>query len=450
MTEASETKKKRKPYNPHGGGHLKIRKKMFWAKWTYHGKTYERSTGIRIDMVNSKGNPCGREMAMKVMAGYLQPFQLDQEADVLSVISSRVERSREGAEKSRANLDGTANVRLQDLAEMYKNSPRRNDITEQHLKGNMAIINEFSSWLGGDRLASSVLPREAAKWAEGIWSSGVTANTYNSKVATLRHAWSILMPSMESKDNPFIGIKKKKDDAKLKRGITEEEYARILEVAGDRYGGDLKMMVVIGWNTGLRIGDCAKLTWKDIDFDSGFIRVTTQKTGQKVSIPMLPEFKEILRQHKSDQEMEFEKARRIGWDDYWAGRLAPTEKDRDANAADERYIGFVCPRMAERQERERTLLNQLMKKTFTKAGIKTSADVKGDSKVRGVRSRPMATFHSLRHGLASRLALSGVPELVAKELLGHRSDIVHEHYVHVHEDYLKMEMAKMQSSNAPK
>lgn len=443
-----------------GSGCLRVRGKVFWARWMHHGTVHERSTGIRTDTKDSKGKPCGRELALEKLSEFMEPFKLERDADVLAVIGSRVENGRQQAHDIRNNQAGIKELRMGRLAEVYRDSPRRNDISQQHLKANMAIINEFAKFIGMDRRVDSVTATETGRWASKLWASGISPHTYNGKVAVMKNVWKIIVPTTRLDANPFYDIKKKRNDVKLKRGITEEEYARILEVAGERYGGEIKMMVILGWNTGMRIGDCSTLSWNDIDFNKGFIRVVTEKTGQKISIPMLPDFREALLAHKKSQESEFSKAKEIGWNSYWESREAPTLKDRDANKVNETYIGYVCPRMAERHFRDRTLLNILMRKTFVKAGIETSTpskgknhsngDVKSGIIARGVKARPIATFHSLRHGLASRLAQSGVPEIFAKELLGHRSGIVHDVYVHINEDYLMKEMQKMKSSNATK
>src|SRR5690606_548238 len=52
-------------------------------------------------------------------------------------------------------------------------------------------------------------------------------------------------------------------------------------------------LLIIGLRTGLRVGDFLKL--KDSNFDSNFIKITTNKTNSFVTIPLHPQVKAILK-----------------------------------------------------------------------------------------------------------------------------------------------------------
>jgi len=45
-------------------------------------------------------------------------------------------------------------------------------------------------------------------------------------------------------------------------------------------------MILFGLYTGQRLGDIARLTWANVDLPGQRIRLTTQKTGKTLSIPM--------------------------------------------------------------------------------------------------------------------------------------------------------------------
>ncbi len=433
----NDDEKKRPPRRANHSGSLRIRGGIFWARWKYHGQTYDRSTGIRVDMVDTKGNPCGRKRALAALAEMTEPYKHREEADVLTLISRRIELASKDEERAAAPRCPT----LVELAEAYRKTAQRNDISKSHWSHIESTLSMLADWAGKSTRASAITEAKAKEWADHIWATGVAPRTYNGHINILLNVWKSLSHVIgENRGNPWEGIVRKKNDANTRRPITDEEFEAALAAAGDRYGGDVRVLLLLGRFTGLRISDCASMLWSAVDFQTGFIRLTQIKTGNPVTIPILPELAAALREHKARTAKECADARKAGWAKYWAEREAKNAKERDANTIDENYTAYVVPRMAERYVRERTLVNILIRNTFKKAGIETSTAEKG----RGVRRRPVAGFHSLRHGLASRLAEAGVSERAAMEILGHRSRLVHENYVHIQEGFLREEMEKLE------
>lgn len=429
-------KKERASKRCNGKGNLKLRGNIWWARWTYHGVSYERSTKVMADLLDNKGRPCGKEIAEKVLEGFLEPFRLKDEADVAAVLAKRLERARD-AESASGNDNGNS-IELNGIADAFKTSSRRNDITEQHLQSYMSVAAEFARFAGKNKSAASVTAKTTSQWADKIWKDNIAPHTFNSKISEMRQIWEVLKPQIGFKENPWDGIKKKKQDAMTRRPPTADEIAQIKKAAGERYGGDILMLILIGENTGMRIGDCSMLTWDDVDFKDNMIRVTTEKTGARVSIPMLPDFRDALKTRRNLLLRQFKEADKAGWDAYWDRLPAANAKDRAANHVVEKYRNFVCPRMAERHIREKTLLPTLIRKVIEKAGIKASVKTE-----RGVRARPVISFHSFRHAFVSNLKMSGVSVQAAMELVGHRSAEINTHYTHVNEEFLTSEMKKV-------
>ena len=82
--------------------------------------------------------------------------------------------------------------------------------------------------------------------------------------------------------------------------------------------------------------------------------------------------------------------------------------------------------LAELYERDDSAVSKLVRKTFEKAGIKTSSEEKG-----WARARPDASFHSLRHTFVTRAIEAGVPSAIVRALVGHSTAAMTEHYTHV-------------------
>ena len=53
------------------------------------------------------------------------------------------------------------------------------------------------------------------------------------------------------------------------------------------------------------------------------------------------------------------------------------------------------------------------------------------------------SFHCLRHTFVSALKIAGGSQAVAKELAGHNSDLISDHYTHTGDEALRSAIAKL-------
>tara|TARA_Y100001963_G_scaffold19768_2_gene25052 strand:- start:24069 stop:24929 length:861 start_codon:yes stop_codon:yes gene_type:complete len=76
--------------------------------------------------------------------------------------------------------------------------------------------------------------------------------------------------------------------------FTDRDYWEMLKASE---GTDWNCMIKVGWNTGMRIGDCAKMLWSSVNLDEKMIRITPSKTSEfdtKIEIPMSNELHDTL------------------------------------------------------------------------------------------------------------------------------------------------------------
>ena len=76
--------------------------------------------------------------------------------------------------------------------------------------------------------------------------------------------------------------------------FTDKDYWEMLKASE---GTDWNCLIKIGWNTGMRIGDCAKLLWSSVRLEEKMICMKPSKTSEfdtSVEIPMSPELYETL------------------------------------------------------------------------------------------------------------------------------------------------------------
>jgi integrase len=143
------------------------------------------------------------------------------------------------------------------------------------------------------------------------------------------------------------------------RYLSQEEMARLLDIADDV----LFPVLITALHTGLRRGELFALTWQDIDFKLGVIRVVHTKNGERREIPMTDTLRTTLHHLP----------RRLASDYVFPGKtgqgLVDIRKRFHRALQEASIVGFV--------------------------------------------------FHDLRHTFASHLVMAGVDLMTVKEFLGH-------------------------------
>ena len=170
--------------------------------------------------------------------------------------------------------------------------------------------------------------------------------------------------------------------------FTPEEARRLLEaVRGDR----LEALYSVALTMGLRQGEALGLTWKDIDLDVGYMRISKQlqrihgspqlvepKTDRsRRTLAMPPMISRALRDHFDRQQLE-------------RGRAG--EQWRNGGLVFTTPIGTALDGTAVTKEFHRVL---------DRAGL------------------PQRRFHDLRHSCATLLLVQGVSPRVVMDVLGH-------------------------------
>ena len=153
--------------------------------------------------------------------------------------------------------------------------------------------------------------------------------------------------------------------------MTRDEESKLFKTSAPH----LRPILTLALHTGMRLGEILGLTWGQVDFKKGLIRVERTKSGLCRLIPINTVLYADLRAIKGQSNSAF------------LFRNAMTEKP----------LGSV--------------------KTAFKAACRRAGII-------GLR------FHDLRHTFASRLIEHGADLITVKELLGHSSVKITERYTH--------------------
>ena len=394
------------------------------GRWTMRvgigGKRYCRSTRTK-----------DRDQAERVLQRFLAPFGLGEHI-----------------------------LPLADVWLEYVRSPNRNELAKATLDSKRNTWMQFARWMEhfylpvkdlGGITADMIAEYLACVRAE------VCASTYNSRVCVLREIFRTLAKKAGFEEDPWEGVRLRPDDSHSRRELTMDELRRLLEAAkmvggvvpnapqpmqnADSVEGgcgavrtprptnEWHKLILIGIYTGLRLGDCCRLDWSQINIAQGVIQVVPRKTRRHhqrmVTIPIHPALGAALVGGvvlNAPQPQSNENAFCDGCGGL--GTARPT------------ISGPVLPTIAELYGRSRWQVSHELSRIFKAANIQTSVRLEGRH-----RRTPEATFHSLRHTFVSFAANAGVPLHIVQSIVGHESTAMTRHYYHENLDALKSAVA---------
>jgi integrase len=202
--------------------------------------------------------------------------------------------------------------------------------------------------------------------------------------------------------DPAEGVKTVKNRTALeRRPFTLDELRAILDVANDEW----KSLIRFGLYCGQRLGDLCALTWSQIDLERDEIRLTSQKTGRPLLIPIATPLR-----------------------DHILGLPAPDNPKAPVHP--------TAYRILRTHGRVATLSNQFAE-ILVAAGLRDplSHQSRGIGRT-GKRAGLEVSFHSLRHTAVSLLKDAGVPDAVVMALVGHESAAMSHRYTHVGKEAL--------------
>lgn len=187
--------------------------------------------------------------------------------------------------------------------------------------------------------------------------------------------------------------------------ITPADWMQIKELLSNRSG---YLAFVIGYHTGMRVGEVLGLSWEDIDFDSRTLHVRHQQQHFERALFIT--------------EPKFESVRKISMDDALISELV-AEKQYQQRAAllDEQYPQYTYDASGKLSiGGEGTPFDPVCRQP-TGAILRYDSVLRRVSHVRKTLNLPNFDFHTLRHTHATMLVSAGISPLLVQERLGHKS-----------------------------
>lgn len=221
----------------------------------------------------------------------------------------------------------------------------------------------------------------------------LSPRSFNRHIGALRFIWSKLRAEEMAADNPWERVELRTLPKTVTRqGFTAEQAKTILTLAIERQDDlpqngftpafnrrELPLFFGILYFTGMRMGDCARLQWPDIDLDNDRIGIVMGKTEHPLFIYLHPALKKWLQSIEGKRE----------------GDVFPT-----LHMLYERNADYIC---------------LIAKRIFEAAGIQTTEDGGTEQ----LRKKVVYGLHSFRHGLGLIATENGASLTAVSAALGH-------------------------------
>jgi integrase len=310
----------------------------------------------------------------------------------MAYVADGRQRCESTGETNRRLAQEKLNIRLAEIAQgrfnLLRPSPTLNDWSEKYLKSVQhentrrryaSSRSNLVTFLGGETKLAHISAARIEEFKRARHEEKIKASTLN---RDLRFLAQLLKQAERERfigRSPFDLGKFFQNESKERRKphiLTWEEQEKLLSVAPPR----IRVLTVLGVETGMRTGEMLNLCWKDVDFLNGTIKVEKSKTQAGIrSVPISALCKsELLR---------------------WRSLVGEERK-------------WVFPSFSNRRHKLQGG-RKAWASALKKAGI------------------PFFPIYYLRHAFASRMTAAGVTSLTIAQLLGHSTTQIVPRYAQV-------------------
>jgi len=322
-----------------------LRGKVWWVDYVYRGKRYRESTGTD-----------NRKLAQR----YYDKIKGE-------IAEGRLFRKLPGEKKT-----------FREMMEKYL------DEHVSKLKSRRAFTGYSKNLISffGDYKVSEISPKLINEYKIKRLSDGIKPSSLNRELATMKKAFNLAMKEWEWViENPAAKISLERENNKRDRWLTYEEEERLLKESPS----DLKEIITLALNTGMRIGEILNLKWKGVDLFRKTITIFESKNNEKRTIPMNNIVFEMLKAKA--------KVRSINNDIVFSSNVGTLKDERNVRRKFELAV--------------------------KRAGIEDFR------------------FHDLRHTFATRLVQEGCDFYKVQRLLGHKTPLMTQRYAHHYPESLR-------------
>jgi len=347
--------------------------------WASRGITASKCTGILSELAENRrrGEP---------------PFTLKEKR--------AMEQARRKKEEEKAEQTAKDSVTFKTFFEGFYTELVQNDKRPRTWEREKGLVGKWIMPTIGNLPLKDIAAFDIERIKKRMAKSKLAPRTVAYALAVVRHIINVAIDhDIITGPNPVRKVKLPTADNKRLRYLSREEAAALLaELA--KVSADTHDMALLSLHCGLRFGEVAALTWRDVDLDAGILTLRNTKSGKTRPAFLTAPAKAMLQ-----------------------ARQRPWQNPED----------LVFP-AAHGKKRER------VSNTFRRA-----VDDLGFNK--GVKDpRHKVVFHSLRHSFASWHAEAGTNLSVLQGLLGHATIEMTQRYSHIGESALRAAVKRLDST----
>lgn len=299
---------------------------------------------------------------------------------------------------------------IKDEVESWLSEAKRTTAPNTHERYRAASAGMLES-IPGNPLLKDVSTKQLQKHLDARFDS-TSAATTNLERKILRVFFKRVTDASLLKINPILPIKRFRAGAKKRRKPFEpEQLATVYKLANPFW----QYMILAGFYSGLRMGDCITLEIEHVDLQRMMISREMGKVhGKIIHIPLTPRLAAAIRAQIGERKAGF----------VWPQEASRYHKRGADDFSNEFRALLVDAGLAEKRTHK--------KKAGNKADTRSVPHDKSG-----------LSFHSLRHSFVSMLKRSGATQAVAKALAGHNSDSISDVYTHIPTEALADAIAKL-------
>ncbi len=264
----------------------------------------------------------------------------------------------------------------------------RTDASKATVIAYRGVIDLFMKYLGtrADKPLTTLQPKQIEDFKSHLVKR-VAPSTVNKSIKVLKASFNNAVAKRQLEFSPAEHIESIEVEDCNRRPFTSDELKKVLQAANAEW----RTMILVAFYTGLRLRDCANLTWENVELHTGTINVLTEKTKRRQVLPIA----EPLSRHLQTLAGDDSKA-----------KLCPSLHGKKAAWLSAQFYGVMV-----------------------KAKLAEERDHQSTGKGRGAkREKSEISFHSLRYNTTSALKSSGVSDSVAMDIVGHETASVSRNY----------------------
>ena len=284
------------------------------------------------------------------------------------------------------------------------------------------IVKNFLKCLGAKSKAklADITVNDVQKFIEWRLENGRNPSTVRTDCKILNAPFALALRQGLTLTNPVAASEIPEGAKESRSPFSREQVSDLLKACDSlaatavkededpKVWKEWKTCILVGFYTGLRLGDAVGIPLTAFDTDKHVLKLRPQKTSRKkrdLIIPLHPQ----LEKHVLD---------------------TPVEDDD----------GPLCPTLAKRKVSGKYGLSIQFHKIMAEADIKQETIAAGGDAGHEFNK---FTFHSLRHSFISEMANAGIAPDVRKLLSGHSDDRSHAVYTHTQIDTLRAAVTKL-------